>query len=224
MINSIFIIVLVFILSVKATTIQNENDLIKKLSEGIDDTLTINSDITISKNITLSTSLNKLSIIGNSSTSKLTFNYPFRFNDNIEEIELKNVEVKGTLVFHNNKRVTFDNVVFNGNIDTEMNDYINEYIKFNNLTYRPIENKSFNHCINIKGNVEIYNSKLYGSSTCQDRILNFDGLKKYYLNIRNSYFSGEYQCSCISITQSKKANIYYTNFEKGFSKKGLEGG
>ena len=227
MINFSVIIVLSFIITVIAVTIQNENDLIENLSKNNNNevNLTIDNDITVTKNITLSTTVNKLSLIGTSlSTSKLIFNYPIYFDDNVEKIELKNIEINGTLLFHNNKHITLDNVILNGNIHTDMDDNANEYIKFNHLIYRPIKNTVHPHCINIKGNLEISDSELYGSSSCQQRLLNFDGLKNYQILIKNSYFSGENQCPCLSITQSKNANITYSIFEKGFSNKEMDGG
>ncbi|OUM64962.1 hypothetical protein PIROE2DRAFT_8105 [Piromyces sp. E2] len=230
MVNYIFIIIIIsFILTVKTVTvtIKNEKDFIEQLSKSSNKevTLTIDGGITVTKEITLPSIMNKLFLIGKtSSTSKVAFKYPFNFGDNLEEIELKNIEVNGTLHFHNNKKITLDNIILNGNIDTDMNNSINDYIKFNKLIYRPTENTTFSHCINIIGNVEITDSNFTGGSSCQNRIINFNGLNKYYINIKNSNFTGEYQCSCLSITQSKKAYIQYSNFENGFSGKGMDGG
>ncbi|ORX52138.1 hypothetical protein BCR36DRAFT_286888 [Piromyces finnis] len=223
MLNYLFFLVIYFVLTI--ALIQNENDFIEELS--IDNnqiSLIIDSTIIINENITLPSTLKILSFIGNSqSTSKLTFNYPIYFNENIEEIEIKNIEIIGTLDFYNTKRITLENVVLNGSIVIDMDDHHhNEYIKFNKVIYRPIKNQIYLYCIDLKGNVIINDSKLYGGS-CQ-RLLNYNGLEKYSLNIKNTYFSGEYQCPCLSITQSKNVNIEYSDFEKGFSEKGMDGG
>ncbi|OUM60346.1 hypothetical protein PIROE2DRAFT_21099 [Piromyces sp. E2] len=227
MINYLFIIFLFFIVTLKAITIQNENDFIEKLTKSISDTtinLTIDTNIVVSKNFTLSTKIKKVSLNGKLSTSILTLDYPLYFDNHVEEVELKNITINGSLLFHNNKKITLDTIILNGNINTDMNDSINEYIKFNKLSYQPIENKKNHHCINIQGNLEITNSEFYGSSSCQERVLNYDGMGNYEITIKNSSISGEYQCSCLTISSSKKADIQYTYFEKGFSGDGKEGG
>ncbi|OUM62516.1 hypothetical protein PIROE2DRAFT_11150, partial [Piromyces sp. E2] len=221
-----FILSLFIILRVRADVVHNEKDLYDKLStKKTDIILTIDSDIIVTKQITLLTTLNQLTINGNSlSTSKLIFNYPLVFNENIKDIQIKDIHITGTLTFHNNKRITLDSVVLNGNIESDFDNSSNEYFKFIRVVYRPIDFTSFHHCINLQGNVEILNSKFYGGSSCEDRLLNYDGQSRYQIKIKNTYFSGEDQCSCLSITQSKDTKIEFTEFEKGLGKRDMDGG
>jgi len=219
-----YFLVLFLIVGIRAIIIQNEQDLIDKLSTLNDkDSLTINSDITVTKNISFPSSLNKLSLIGNSQSS-IKFNYPLYFDEDLKEIEFKDITIYGSLLFHNNKRITLNSVILNGNIESDIDENSNEYIKFINVIYRPFSSMSYPNCINLQGNVDILDSKFYGGASCQDRLFNYDGLKKYNLIIRNSYLNGEYQCSCIGITQSLSAKIEYTEFRNGFSNEKIEGG
>jgi predicted outer membrane repeat protein len=115
-----------------------------------------------------------------------------------------------------------DNVSINGNIYSHFNN--NEYIKLVNIVYRQISISSKN-CINLEGNVEIDNSQFYGSLSCQQRLFDFNGCNKYKLIIKNSYFSGENQCSCLNISNGKEVKIKNTTFENShIFRENLDGG
>lgn len=67
------------------------------------------------------------------------------------------------------------------------------------------------------GNVEINNSYFYGSNSCTDSIISYNGDNKNSIDIENSYFDGIYLNNCISIIYSSNSNIYSCNFERGAS-------
>ncbi|OUM56931.1 hypothetical protein PIROE2DRAFT_65292 [Piromyces sp. E2] len=76
----------------------------------------------------------------------------------------------------------------------------------------------------VGGNIEIDNSNFRGNKSCQNRLLNFNGLDKYKLSIKNSYFNGEYQCPFLNLDNGLKVNIEKSTFEKAYSNEFIGGG
>jgi len=210
---------------INAVVVNNENEIINLFTEYNDEiTLDINSEINITKDINISNSIKKLSITGDSLvSSKLNFIYPLFFDSNIEEIKIKNINIYGILFFKNNKKITLNNVNLNGYIDSDFDKSSNEFIEIENFIYKPTE-KSVNNCINLSGNVKIVNSYFNGDSSCQNRLLHYNGLGNYNFDFKESNFNGEYKCPFLSIENASTANIESSHFEKGYSSKNINGG
>jgi len=205
--------------------VSNESEIIKNLSNSESTIiLGINSEIDITEEINITSTFQKLSFIGNSlNSSKLNLKKPLYFESNIKEIEINNININGILVFKNNKRITFNTVNLNGYIDSYFDKNINEYIKFTNITYNP-NGESMENCINLSGNVKIYNSNFHGNSLCRNRLLHYSGLDKYNFELKESYFNGEYECPFLSIENTLNVNIESSHFEKGYSSRNISGG
>jgi len=207
------------------TVIQNESDLISSLSEEKEKvTLSINSKIDVTEEIEINKSIKKLSFIGNSlDHSKLYLSFPLYFKSSLEEIEITNININGTLVFNNNKNITFNSVNLNGYIDSNFDKKTTTDIKISKLIYKPTGDLVRN-CINLSGNVTIVNSYFFGDSSCQNRLIHYNGLDQYSLNLKESIFNGEYLCPFLSIENAVKANIETSTFEKGYSSENIDGG
>ncbi|KAL6612841.1 7 transmembrane sweet-taste receptor of 3 GCPR-domain-containing protein [Neocallimastix sp. 'constans'] len=199
---------------INAIRVINEKDFINALTENYNEALiNITTEIDIKSNI----------IIRNSyDSSILNIFQSLSFESTIDEIEIKNITINGNLNFINNKRVALEFLIINGNINSDFSDGSNEYVKLKNILYHPYKQLSYN-CINLSGNVFIENSEFHGNSICRNRIIHYDGLKIYNLNIKYTKFSGEYQNSCLSIYNTY-AEINFSNFEKGFCSEDVDGG
>ncbi|OUM68428.1 hypothetical protein PIROE2DRAFT_3876 [Piromyces sp. E2] len=187
----------------------------------------IDSTIIIHDDYYINNYLEKLSIIGNGrENSILEFSNKlnkFYFSENVQEIELKNITIIGNLFFDNNIKVNLDSISISGYIDSNFEKQ-NEKIKMYNVLYNGTLSSNNNKCINLGGNIEIEKSKFYGNWLCKERLLKFNGLNKYNISIKNSYFSGEYQCSGLIIDKGNLVDIDSCVFEKVFnSNNDLEG-
>ncbi|ORX87195.1 hypothetical protein BCR32DRAFT_299180 [Anaeromyces robustus] len=225
-------------------TVKNEkefNDVIlNHKSETLE--ININSEIIINneKNTNITKSLKKLSIIGNSQKDSI-LNFPdltkqYFFNENIKEIEIKNIYLIGNIYFNRNQKISLDVVTLEGSIksnfdkeennnednedneDNENNeDNKDNTINFNNFSYWPSES-SYNdyECLSLSGNVNIQSSTFFGSDLCQKAIINYSGLNKYNLFINNSTFNGNYQSPSLYIDEAQNIeisnNIFYNSF------------
>jgi len=219
-----FIICLIEV--IYSIAIKNENQIISYLSNDNNNEalLEISSEINITKNITISNSIKKLSIEGKSLVStKLFLQYLLLFDSNIEEIEIKHINIYGILFFKNNKRITLNNVNLFGYIDSDFNNHSNEYVNITKLTYEP-SGVSVHNCINLSGNVKIDKSYFYGDSSCQNRLLHYNGLENYNFECKESKFNGKKKCPFLSIEYASNANIESSYFEKGYSSNNIDGG
>jgi len=222
--NIYFITCLINIIN--ATVVVNENDILTNLSESNSIvTLEINSVIDITKEIKINNSIQKLYINGNSlDLAKLNLRYPLYFESNIEEIKIKNITINGSLFFKkNNKKITIDTVNLNGYIDSDFDYYSNNNIEIKKLNYKP-KGYSVENCIYLGGNVKIDNSYFLGNSFCRNRLLHYNGFKKYKFDLKESKFNGEYECPFLSIENTTIANIESLYFEKGYSSRSIDGG
>jgi len=221
-----FIIGLIIIEVHNEVAIEDENNFINYLaSSNKEVTLNINSEIDITKEIVLNDSIKILSIIGDSTLStKLNLKYPFYFDTNLEKIEIKNININGNLIFKkNNKKITLENVNLNGYIDSDLDSNSNNNIEITNLTYKP-SMTSVKNCINLSGNIKINKSNFYGNSSCQNRLLYYNGFEKYKIELKESNFNGNDECPFLSIENALEANIETSYFEKGYSSKSIDGG
>ena len=219
-----FIICIIKILN--AIIVESENDLINNLSESYSSiTLNINSEIDITNDININNSIKIIYIIGNTLDSAiLNLKYPLYFGSSIEEIKIKNVNINGNLFFKkSDKKITIDTVNLNGYIDSDINESNNNYIEITNFNYKPTE-ISMENCINLSGNIKISKSNFFGNSSCRNRLLHYNGFKKYELDIKESNFNGEYKCPFLSIENALSANIETSYFEEGYSSKNIDGG
>ncbi|OUM60026.1 hypothetical protein PIROE2DRAFT_14320 [Piromyces sp. E2] len=223
----IFVINILFI-TVKTKDINSEADILNLINiKGQSNLeLNINSIIDINNDCKIDNTFDKLSIVGNnkeSSILKFTNNEnTLYFTEKVKEIKIKNLSIIGNLYFDNNVNIVLESVSISGNIDSNF-DNKNENVKLINVIY---EASSFqkNNCINLGGNTEIKNSKFYGSSLCQERLFNFNGLNKYNFKAENSYFSGEYHCPCLNIDKGNNIYIDSCSFENAYSSVNNTGG
>lgn len=212
---------------VNADTIKSEDDFIDLIEKNKQSELEINisSIINIQNSFNITKSLKKLSIIGKSKeTSAINFldlTNRLYFGKNVNEIELTNISFNGNIYFDNNNKVTMNFVYIYGSINSNY-DINNGYINIYNSTYdsSPIPD---NECITLSGNIDIDNSKFFGSK-CNLYTINFNGLDKYSFSLKNSYISGEYRSSCLIINQGLSVNIDASTFDKGYSSLDKEGG
>jgi len=220
-----FIIFIYLIKILNAVVVENENEIIDYLSKSnYEVTLQINSEINIIKEININSSIKKLSIIGNSiQSSIINLKNPLHFDSNIKEIEIKNIIIYGNLFFNNNEKITIDTVNLNGYIDSDFNKINNNDVEITNLTYKPTV-ESVENCINLSGNIKINKSNFYGSSSCRNRLLHYDGFNKYTFDIKECNFDGEYECPFLNIQNALYANIETSYFEKGYSSRYIDGG
>jgi len=218
---------IIFLLSSANSYIANNeyelNDLLNKNENEL--LLNINSQIIINESLNIKKTYQKISFIGNSfETSKLLLSNvtnQIYFNENVKEIEFKNISIIGKLYFDNNNKISISNTNIEGYIDSNMNE--NNYIELSNVSYKP-GSISINNCINISGNVNIYYSEFIGNNLCMNRLINFYGQDKYKLNIKNSYFNGEYSCSGLNIDNGLEININESSFENFYSNESNDGG
>jgi len=61
-------------------------------------------------------------------------------------------------------------------------------------------------------------------SSCQNRLLHYNGLENYKFDIKESYFNGKYECPFLNIENALNANIESSHFEKGYSSRDISGG
>lgn len=225
MINYIklLLIIIYFLLKINSESVKNENDFLKIISyKNKNTTINVENIIDFSSDINIDESLNKISIIGNSQESSIlnfiNLSEQLNFNENVQEIELLNITIIGNISFNNNKRIIIKGVSVIGYIYSNFENE-NEYIKISDFLYNT-SNYNINDCISLGGNIEIENSKFNGSSSCQNKLFNYDGFDKYKLTIKNSHFIGEYKCSCINISNSIYATIDYSLIENCYSNNG----
>ena len=225
LINHIYFFLFIFLTllyrKVKSIYVKDELDLQSCLSND-KDSLTINispnKKIDIQKDIKIINSIEKLKFVGdNENTSVLNFinsGNRFYFTENVKEIEFQNLSIIGNLFFENNINVNFKSVSIFGSIDSNFDKY-NEKVTFTNVNYQS-STISTGNCINLGGNVNINYSHFLGSSSCKLRLLNFNGLNKYNLEIKNSHFDGNYKCPCLKVDNGKNVNIYSNYFTRGY--------
>ncbi len=109
-------------------------------------------------------------------------------------------------------------------MDSDFNKNSNNYVEIKNLNYTTSEKLKLGNCINLSGNVKIDNSYFYGNSSCENRLLHYNGFGKYTLKLQKSNFDGNYECPFLSIENALNANIETSYFEKGYSSGGIDGG
>ncbi|ORX47574.1 hypothetical protein BCR36DRAFT_398414 [Piromyces finnis] len=225
-----FYILILFITNlVNSILIQNENDLRSILANNENENekeINLDSIINIDDSLVIKNPYKKLSFIGKSSEiSSLKFediSKELHFTDNVKEVILKDLSIIGNIYFDNNIKVTISSVSLIGNIYSDFKNN-NEYLKIKDFKYKSSTFPS-NNCINLGGNVEIENSEFFGSISCKNRLINYEGLDKYKMSIQNSYFNGENSCPFINIKNGINITINESRFEKGFSNEEIEGG
>jgi len=222
----LYIFFIIGLFKVINAVVENENVLINHLLESNNIcTLNINSEIDITKEIKINSSIQRLYIIGDSlDKAKLNLKYPLYFDSSIEEVVIENINIDGNLFFKNNEKITINAVNLNGYIDSDFDDNnSNEYIEITKLNYKPL-GEPVENCINLVGNIKINKSNFYGNSSCQNRLLHYNGLSKYSFDLKESFFNGAYECPFLNIENALNANIETSYFEKGYSSSFIDGG
>ena len=226
MLIGILIILIICITYTYSETVNNESDFRNLvLNDKNEIEINLQNKIYITNNLNITKSIQKISIIGNSKeNSGIDFNniqQQIYFGENVKEIEIKNLSITGNIYFDDIKKISIHNVAIYGNINSNFIE--NDYVKLSNVTYI---SSSFltENCINLSGNVEISYSSFKGSSLCKNRLLMFNGNNEFSITINDSYFSGEYQCACISIENAPNSSIDNSTLEKGYGSISIAGG
>jgi len=189
-----YIFIIICLIKIINAVVENENEILSKLSQNTNKvTLEINSKINVIEKININKQIKILSLTGISDSATIISKYPLYFDSNVEEIEIKNININGTLFFKNNKNISLISVKLSGYIDSDFSKDTNNNIEIKNLFFKP-EKETVENCINLSGNVKISNSYFLGSSSCRNRLLHFNGLNNYILNLKDSKFNGQYQC------------------------------
>jgi len=225
----ILLIYLIFniIILVNSIVIKNESEFRNIISNNAKEIIIdIESDISISSELKIDNNIEKLIILGKSTdSSSIIFKdltQHLLFSKNIKHIELHNISIIGNVFFDNNKRILIYSVSLKGTVDSNYDEIENDYIKISNFYYKTTS-YVVGSCINLSGNVEIDNSQFWGGSSCQ-RIFQHEGYDKYTILIKNSYFSGEYNSSCLKIKNELQSYVMDSFFEKGYCKPYTDGG
>jgi len=214
---------------VYSNVVKNEDELLQILQKNENEiTLDIKSKIDITHTISISQTIKKITINGYSSDVSVLYfqdsSHPLFFGENIKEISINNISIFGNIYFDNNEKIEINSLSLTGNIDSNFERHNNEYIRIFNMTYSSSEFSAEN-CINLEGgNTEINKSTFRGSKSCQNRLINFNGLERYKLSIIDCYFSGEYQCPFLNLDNGLMVNIENSTFEKAYSNELLGGG
>ena len=223
-----YVLLIICLINVINTVpVKNEDELKGSLMKNTSKiSLEVDSKISTSQEIPIHHAVKYLSIIGNPqvSSAELNLKYPLYFDSNIDEIVIKNINITGSLFFKGNKNITISSVNLNGYIDSDFNnEKTNKYIEITKLIYKS-EGESITNCINLGGDVKIKNSKFYGDSSCQNRLLHYNGYGNYNFDLKDSNFNGGNKCPLLSIENASNVNIEYSNFEKAYSSKKIDGG
>ncbi|ORX53779.1 hypothetical protein BCR36DRAFT_396467 [Piromyces finnis] len=229
LLHLIILLLNLYIGGVKLEVVKDEKDLLNIISSNIKILeINVENEINITNNINVN-SFEKVIISGGSTENSilnfLDLSHYLYFDNGVKEIQLNNLSIRGNLYFHDNLKINIQNVHLTGNINSKF-DIRNEYINISNFKYESSSNESDN-CINLRGgNVNINNSTFFGSSSCQNRLINYNGNgdDKYNLIIKDSYFSGEYQCPILDIINGFNIDINNSIFEKAYSSESIEGG
>ena len=205
---------------VNSLVVKNESELEKSLTTNQKELIIqIESELLLSNNWYIRNDFERLIIKGSGKDkSSLKFKdetHRICFGKEIIWVELQNISVIGNLYFDHNVRVELKEVSVTGSIDSSFDgETLNDYIIFNNVLYRSSPYALLT-CINLGGNVQIENSKFWGGSLCQKRLMHFNGEDKYSFSIKDSYLSGEYGCPCLEIEHSPNIEILNSVMEKG---------
>jgi len=230
----IYYIYIIFILSSfilyvdsAKVTINNEKELSDNLNSISKDDLIINIDkgsVDILNIIEIKNDYKSLSIVGISKeVSQLKLNNETSsliFNSSIPQIKIENLSIEGHINFKKYSNINFNNVILNGNLDIEnYNKKGNGIMKFENFEFHSLMkfNSTKDNCIELYGEVIINESSFYGSSSCLDSIINYNGNEYNNFKVTKSYFDGMYLNSCLSLNFSNFTNIESTNFNRGAS-------
>ncbi|OUM57601.1 hypothetical protein PIROE2DRAFT_17362 [Piromyces sp. E2] len=205
--------------------INNKDELLNELkkNESVDELILTVPDIVIEFENELKLK-NKIKIISIKGISKelsiLNFKNitsGFIFDNLVEKINLSDLTIKGYLGFNNNIKVEINNVILNGSVDFKNDNNNNHAFNIDNFYFYGLSDKKEN-CINLYGNVNIKNSYFYGSPTCDNSIIYYEGENLYSLSIINTFFDGVYSNQCLSINNAKNSvNINNCKFERGVS-------
>jgi len=224
-----FLIFILCLIEALNANILSEDDIIKYLAKSnTEAVLNIDSEIEFTKEfkeITINKNIKKISLIGSSlDSAKLNLKYPLYFDSNVEEIEIKKININGNLLFKKiNKKITIDTVNLNGYIDSDFDKNSNNAIEITNLNYNPT-GKLVENCIDLSGNIKITGSNFHGNSSCGNRLFYYNGFETYKFDIKKSNFDGEYQCPFLNIENAVNATIQSSRFEKGYSSRNIGGG
>ncbi|KAL6605508.1 hypothetical protein U3516DRAFT_30505 [Neocallimastix sp. 'constans'] len=222
LISLLILICSIIIVDSTEIIIENENDLINSINDASGKNEIIfnvnDKEIEIFNNIQIN-NIKKISITGKSKdTSSLKFNDISNglFFNNVNSIEFFNLTIDGYLYFESIRNLNIEDVNINGAIDFhETKENLSLNILINHLIYHAVISEKKYNCINIYGLVEINNSTFFGSPSCEDSLLNYNGENQNNLNITYSHFDGAYSNNCLSVSNSLKTDIGSCIFENG---------
>lgn len=218
----------------KSVTVNSEYELIKNLknldNNSVDELIINLNDktFTFSNDITIENSIEKLYITGESKEKSIlkfsNLNNGFKVTNLFrieQEINFINVTIYGNVQFNNIDNVKFEDVIINGTIDVNKISKNDITITMKKIIYNGLTNSRIN-CLNLYGNINIDDSKFYGSSLCTNNLLYHNGETLNTVNISNSYFNGMSSNNCIKMIGRVSANINTSTFENCYGL--IEGG
>ncbi|ORX56628.1 hypothetical protein BCR36DRAFT_409820 [Piromyces finnis] len=214
---------ILFIVEINCIIINTSNGFIENINKK-EKIFQIQEELFIDNINVIDIKSSSFSLSGKSIKSVLSFINSITFSENCENIEIKDITINGDLYFHNNKKIIFQNVIYNG-VFISNNENLNKIpsIEIHNSELH-LSNRSNGFEIN-NYHVNINNSNFYGNNKYNLYLLKSNGIKDHFttININNSYFNGNYFNSGI---QSSYTNItcFNTKFEKLFNTKILNGG
>jgi len=118
--------------------------------------------------------------------------------------------------FSNVVNLSLEDVILNGSMDIDKTSINNSDLKMTVNMKRILYNglvDSKDNCLNLYGNIDINDSKFYGSPFCEDSVIYYNGENVNSINISNSYFNGMYSNNCINISNGFSTNINSSSFE-----------
>ncbi|OUM57305.1 hypothetical protein PIROE2DRAFT_17761 [Piromyces sp. E2] len=207
-----------FFIVINSTIIKNNEDFLKNIN--VQEELHIQDYILINDTNNININSSSISLIGDFHDSTLQFSNNISFLEKCEKIEIKNITIYGNLNFHNNKKIKFENVIFNG-IFIINNDILESKssLEILNSSFFLSNQKSgfeINHY-----NVNINNSNFYGNNIYNLYLLKFIGSEENIniIRINNSTISGNYFNSGIqTLSLSYTYNVFnYTKFINNYS-------
>jgi len=134
------------------------------------------------------------------------------FESTIKEIEISNITIDSPILFNNNVKITFQNVIINGYLKMDMSNSHNNSINILNSIFKTSKRKSIDYFIDgIQTNIYIDQSQFYGDENLLRGCLNIDNMKNSEVfgtvTINNSLISGGYKRLGLNAKYIKEINI-----------------
>jgi len=221
----LFIIIILLLPCIKANHIDvfNEVEFKNALQSSKNPYITIKSSFSLKedyRNLSKYYNINEIIITGDSRNTILSLsdeNNYILFKD-YDKILLTNITFKGNVFFDNCNKVEISNLNWNGVIKS-MNTN-NQEVILKDMLYTNYQNLTELNGIYLNGGkYTLDNSTFIGSKSIEENIIYISGSGDVLaqLNIKNSRFSGEYECRMLR-ADYVNLNMEYSIFKNGYSK------